>query len=107
MVVVPRGAGSGAPPAPNRPYYQESMPTMLESLFYSKLNIYKDTFSYSTADVAVNICTPDITEGFMFFDEIHALAGPRLIRDCRNYVGMQFGSCRVTRSYNANKYKCM
>uniref|UniRef100_A0A1I7RXG4 Macro domain-containing protein n=1 Tax=Bursaphelenchus xylophilus TaxID=6326 RepID=A0A1I7RXG4_BURXY len=87
--------------------HQESMSTMLESLFYSKLNIYERTFTTSNADVAINICTPDITDGYMFFDEIHALAGPRLIRDCKNYVGMQNGSCRVTRSYNAGNYKCI
>ncbi|CAD5223101.1 unnamed protein product [Bursaphelenchus okinawaensis] len=87
--------------------HQESMSTMLESLFYSKLNLYERTFTTSHADVALNICTPDITDGFMFFDEIHALAGPRLIRDCKSYVGMQSGSCRTTRSYNASNYKCI
>lgn len=42
----------------------------------------------------------------MFFDELHALAGPRLMRDCKNYIGMQHGSVRVTRAYNAQNFKC-
>ena len=79
---------------------------MINTLFYSKLSLHERTFSTTRADVAINICTPSITDGFMFFDELHALAGPRLIRECKNYVAMQHASCRVTRAYNAQNFSC-
>ncbi|KAI6243570.1 hypothetical protein M3Y99_00114800 [Aphelenchoides fujianensis] len=87
---------------------EQTLPEMVHALFYSKLTLLESTFSTTVADAAINICLPNITDGYMFFDELHALAGPRLIRECQKYVGMQHGSCRVTRAYNANKnFKCI
>jgi hypothetical protein len=99
---------------------EQTIPQMLETLFYSKLTLQERTFTTTTADVAINICAPNILDGrcsfkaanlriflgYMFFDELHALAGPRLMRDCKNYIGMQHGSVRVTRAYNAQNFKC-
>jgi hypothetical protein len=99
---------------------EQTIPQMLETLFYSKLTLHERTFTTTSADVAINICAPNILDGklelncrrltsflgYMFFDELHALAGPRLMRDCKNYIGMQHGSVRVTRAYNAQNFKC-
>ncbi|KAI6185880.1 hypothetical protein M3Y98_00072300 [Aphelenchoides besseyi] len=86
---------------------EQSLPEMLNALFYGKLSLHERTFCTTTADAAINICLPNITDGYMFFDELHALAGPKLIRECQKYIGMQHGSCRVTRAYNATNFKCI
>ncbi|KAI6212543.1 hypothetical protein M3Y94_00038300 [Aphelenchoides besseyi] len=86
---------------------EQSLPEMLSALFYGKLSLREHTFSTTVADAAINICLPNIADGYMFFDELHALAGPKLIRECQKYIGMQHGSCRVTRAYNATNFKCI
>uniref|UniRef100_A0A915CZW9 Macro domain-containing protein n=1 Tax=Ditylenchus dipsaci TaxID=166011 RepID=A0A915CZW9_9BILA len=86
-------------------HQQQQQQPQKKSLFKEKVVVCKEKFADIRTDVVINFCAPDVLAGPAFFEQLHQMAGPQLIEECQNFIGLAPTSCRVTNSFAATNFK--